>query len=104
MFAEKITSIEKISLPETPEISKKANTTTCRLYLRVNTTDLEGKRIQVHSILKDYPGIYPYCFVLSENRKKIDGNSGYRTSGHPALIEKLRILLGEENVVWKDLG
>ncbi|HZK83650.1 MAG TPA: DNA polymerase III subunit alpha [Desulfosporosinus sp.] len=101
IFAEQITPIDKIVLPSKPHDVKPTKTPPCRLYLRVKLGELEEKQNQAHSILKDYPGIYPFCFVLAETREKIVGHPSYWTSGHPDLIKRLEVLLGKQNVVWK---
>jgi len=102
IFAEKIVPVEKLEKSKAKEIRKKASPLIFKLYLRVNTADLGTKRSQVNSILNDYPGIYPYCFILSENRQRVIGDEEYWTNGNPDLIVRLDALLGKENVVWKD--
>lgn len=103
MFAEKITTIDKIGLPKMSETKGTSKPMPCRLYLRVDKAGLEEKRVQVHSMMKDFLGIYPYCFVISETRERIDGHPCYFTSGHPDLIKQLEAVLGKENVIWKEL-
>lgn len=101
IFASKITLIDQIGVTKSPETSRSNPNTPCRLYLRVDTADLEEKRDQAQTILKDHLGQHPYCFILSETREKIVGHPCYWTDGHPDMIEKLNVLLGVENVVWK---
>jgi len=100
IFAEKIVPIEKLG--HSKNTSKKSTVPLkFKLYMRVNTSELEKRRSQVNSILKEHPGVHPYCFILSENRERVVGDEAYWTNGHPILIKRLEALLGKENVVWK---
>ena len=101
IFAERIVPIEKLEDRQKAE-PKKVNPIKFNLYLRVVTAELEERKKQVNSILMDYPGEHPYCFILSESRKHADWDDSYRTSGHPTSIKRVEALLGRENVVWKE--
>lgn len=71
------------------------------LYLKL-FTETGAQTGQVMELLRDYPGPADVGLYFEKEQKKIKGKNFRVNAGDPALLESLKQLLGEGNVVWKE--
>nr|MDA8227524.1 DNA polymerase III subunit alpha [Desulfitobacterium hafniense] len=100
IFAEKIQRLDELLSNQTVRvIETDANR---RLYLRLpnDKTEIMDK---VLAILRQYPGKNPVYFYFLEQKKLMQSRKDFWVDNQNALNKALALIIGEENVAWKQV-